>query len=73
MPVKIKPPTIIKADGNKPKVIEEFIGRVNSNTEAVSVARMKSPPGWVSEGATAYVPIRTPINLFSILEITQNF
>lgn len=50
MPVKIKSPTIIKAAGNKPKVIEEFIGRVNSKTEAVSIARMKSPPGWKEPG-----------------------
>jgi mannose-6-phosphate isomerase-like protein (cupin superfamily) len=46
MPTFIKGPSIIKACGNKPKIIEEFIGRVNSNTEAVSIARMKSPPGW---------------------------
>lgn len=50
MPVKIKSPTIIKAAGNKPKVIEEFIGRVNSKTGAVSVARMKSPSGWSEPG-----------------------
>ena len=50
MPVKIKSPTIIKAAGNKPKVIEEFVGRVNSRTEAVSIARMKSPPGWSEPG-----------------------
>ena len=50
MPVKIKSPTIIKAAGNKPKVIEEFIGRVNSKTETLSVARMKSPPGWSEPG-----------------------
>jgi mannose-6-phosphate isomerase-like protein (cupin superfamily) len=48
----ISKPTIVKAAGNKPKVIEEFIGRVNSNTAALSVARMKSPGGWVEPGQT---------------------
>ena len=52
MPKKIKSPTIIKAAGNKPKVIEEFIGRVNSKTDALSIARMKSPPGWSEPGQT---------------------
>jgi ethanolamine utilization protein EutQ (cupin superfamily) len=46
MPRHIMAPSIIKAAGNKPKVIEEFIGRVNSRTESLSVARMKSPGGW---------------------------
>ena len=45
-------PSIVKAAGNKPKIIEEFIGRVNSHTEAVSIARMKSPSGWVEPGQT---------------------
>jgi mannose-6-phosphate isomerase-like protein (cupin superfamily) len=48
----ISKPTIVKAAGNKPKVIEEFIGRVNSSTTALSVARMKSPGGWVEPGQT---------------------
>ena len=42
----IKKPRVIKAAGNKPKVIEEFIGKVNSQTQDVSIARMKSPSGW---------------------------
>lgn len=50
MPIKIETPTIIKAAGNKPKIIEEFIGRVNSKTEAVSIARMNSPAGWSEPG-----------------------
>lgn len=45
-------PSIVRAAGNKPKIIEEFIGRVNSRTEAVSVARMKSPSGWIEPGQT---------------------
>jgi mannose-6-phosphate isomerase-like protein (cupin superfamily) len=52
MPIKIETPSIIKAAGNKPKIIEEFIGRVNTETDDVSIARMKSPPGWVEPGQT---------------------
>ncbi len=48
----IKSPTVIEAAGNKPKLIEEFIGRVNSKTESVSIARMNSPQGWVEPGQT---------------------
>lgn len=52
MPTWISSPTIIQAAGNKPKRIEEFVGRVNSSTSAVSVARMTSPSGWVEPGQT---------------------
>ncbi len=52
MPTLIASPSVIEAAGNKPKVIEEFIGRVNSGTDAVSIARMKSPSGWVEPGQT---------------------
>jgi len=48
----ITAPTIIQAAGHPPKKIEEFIGRVNSGTDAVSVARMTSPSGWVEPGQT---------------------
>lgn len=50
MPTKISHPSIIEAAGTKPKRIEEYIGRVNSNTNAVSVARMVSPAGWQEPG-----------------------
>ncbi len=50
MPVIIKAPTIIEAAGNKPKIIEEFFGRVNSKTSEVSIAKMTSPQGWVEPG-----------------------
>ncbi|MCP4155754.1 MAG: cupin domain-containing protein [bacterium] len=50
MATKIKKPTIIKAAGNKPKIIEEYIGRVNSGTDGVSIAKMTSPSGWVEPG-----------------------
>jgi len=46
----IEKPSVIAAAGNKPKIIEEFIGRVNSKTDALSVARMQSPSGWVEPG-----------------------
>lgn len=52
MPRLIRQPTIIQAAGNKPKRIEEFIGRVNNGEESVSIARMTSPPGWVEPGQT---------------------
>ncbi|MEJ2613917.1 MAG: cupin [Ignavibacteriaceae bacterium] len=47
MAKKIGSASIITSAGNKPKKIEEFIGRVNSDTGAISIARMKSPPGWI--------------------------
>jgi mannose-6-phosphate isomerase-like protein (cupin superfamily) len=52
MTIKIDKPTIIEAAGNKPKVIEEYIGCVNSQTSDVSIARMKSPAGWEEPGQT---------------------
>ena len=48
----IASPTIIKAAGNKPKIIEEFIGRVNSKDSSVSIAWMKSPGGWIEPAQT---------------------
>lgn len=50
MPRLIAGPTRIEAAGNKPKTIEEFVGRVNSGHAAVSVARMVSPAGWQEPG-----------------------
>ena len=50
MPILINKPTIIEAAGNKPKIIEEFFGRVNSKTSEVSIAKMTSPQGWVEPG-----------------------
>ena len=46
----IRTPTTIKAHGTIPKDIEEFIGRINTGTLDVSVARMKSPAGWIEPG-----------------------
>ena len=50
MATLIQQPTIITAAGNKPKRIAEYVGRVNSATEAVSVAHMTSPSGWIEPG-----------------------
>ena len=50
MPQLIKSPTLIKAAGNKEKLIEEFFGRMNSNNSDVSIAHMKSPEGWNEPG-----------------------
>ncbi|HZV13164.1 MAG TPA: cupin [Candidatus Kapabacteria bacterium] len=52
MPTFIQNPTRIEAAGNKPKLIDEFIGRINSGNSEVSVARMQSPSGWVEPGQT---------------------
>jgi ethanolamine utilization protein EutQ len=52
MPTLIPQPTRIQAAGNKPKLIDEYVGRVNSNTSAASVAHMRSPQGWVEPGQT---------------------
>ena len=50
MPRLIAAPTVIQAAGNKPKRIEEFAGRVNSDHDRVSVAKMTSPSGWLEPG-----------------------
>jgi mannose-6-phosphate isomerase-like protein (cupin superfamily) len=52
MPTLITSPTIIEAAGNKPKIIREFIGRVNSSNENISIAKMTSPEGWEEPGQT---------------------
>jgi len=52
MPTLIAHPTVIEAAGTKPKLIEEFVGRVNSRTSGVSIARMQSPAGWTEPGQT---------------------
>jgi ethanolamine utilization protein EutQ len=52
MPTLVAQPTRIQAAGNKPKLIDEFIGRVNTKTASVSVAHMRSPQGWEEPGQT---------------------
>ena len=46
MALHIKSPTVVKSAGNKAKLIEEFIGRINSSNSEISIAKMKSPSGW---------------------------
>ncbi len=48
----IKSPTTIPAQGSRPKVIEEFIGRLSSQTTGISIAHMNSPEGWEEPGQT---------------------
>jgi mannose-6-phosphate isomerase-like protein (cupin superfamily) len=48
----IAKPSVIPAAGQPPKIIEEFIGRVNSSTDAISIAKMTSPAGWREPGQT---------------------
>ncbi len=52
MPTLLAQPTRITAAGNKPKLIDEYVGRVASNTAATSIAHMRSPEGWVEPGQT---------------------
>ncbi|MCA9399672.1 MAG: cupin domain-containing protein [Candidatus Omnitrophica bacterium] len=52
MPIVIQNPATITAAGNKPKIIQEYIGRVNSKNTNLSIAHMQSPGGWVEPGQT---------------------
>src|SRR5438477_13019537 len=52
MPTLIDKPARIQAAGNKPKLIDEYIGRVNLRHEGLSIAHMRSPGGWVEPGQT---------------------
>jgi ethanolamine utilization protein EutQ len=52
VPTFIAKPTRVEAAGNKPKLIDEYVGRVNSATSATSVAHMRSPSGWQEPGQT---------------------
>jgi mannose-6-phosphate isomerase-like protein (cupin superfamily) len=51
-PTLIATPTRVQAAGNKPKLIDEFVGRVNSATSELSIAKMQSPGGWLEPGQT---------------------
>jgi ethanolamine utilization protein EutQ (cupin superfamily) len=52
MPKLIAAPTRIEAAGNKPKLIDEFVGLVNSGTAELSIAHMRSPSGWIEPAQT---------------------
>ncbi len=51
-PTLIAQPSIVEAAGNKPKIIREYVGRVNSATDRQSIAQMHSPGGWIEPGQT---------------------
>jgi ethanolamine utilization protein EutQ (cupin superfamily) len=50
MPKLIKDPSSVQAAGTKPKLIEEYVGRVSTGEARVSIARMRSPEGWLEPG-----------------------
>ena len=52
MTKKIHMPTVVPAEGTEPKIIEEYVGRVNTGDAAVSIARMRSPQGWEEPAQT---------------------
>jgi ethanolamine utilization protein EutQ (cupin superfamily) len=49
---KIETPTVVPAEGTEPKIIEEYVGRVNTGDASVSIARMRSPQGWKEPAQT---------------------
>jgi len=67
----IQSPTIIKAAGIGEKRIEEYIGRVNSGTKELSIARMKSPQGWLEPGQCPEFDEYTVV-LKGTLKVTTN-
>lgn len=72
MPTIIKKPSIIEAAGNKPKIIEEYFGRVNSKTSEVSIAKMTSPQGWVEPGQRPDFDEYTVVLKGTLLVKTEN-
>ena len=71
MPTHLAGPMVIAAPGEPPKRIEEFVGRVNSQTESVSIARMTSPPGW-EEPAQAPVFAEYTVVLRGLLRVEHD-
>ncbi len=68
----IETPTIIAAAGNLPKRIAEFVGRVNTGTGALSIARMESPGGWQEPGQTPEFDEYTVVLRGSVRVETKN-
>lgn len=50
MPTLIATPSRVTAAGNEPKLIDEYVGRVNNGESRLSIAHMRSPGGWVEPG-----------------------
>jgi len=72
MPELIQRPARIEAKGTKPKIIAEYIGRVNSATAAVSIAHMSSPPGWSEPGQTPEFDEYSLV-LKGVLQVTHQY
>ena len=72
MATPIDAPTVIEAEGNKPKLIEEFVGPVNSATSDVSIARMRSPAGWEESGQTPEFDEYTLVTAGTLLVETRD-
>ena len=72
MATLITQPAVVEAAGNKPKIIEEFIGRVNSGTRTISIARMRSPSGWTEPGQTPEFDEYTVVLQGELLVTTMN-
>lgn len=70
MAILIPQPTRIEAAGNKPKLIDEYVGRVNSGDRSVSIAHMRSPEGWEEPGQTPQFDEYTVV-LKGMLRVTQ--
>ena len=70
MPTIISGPTRITAAGNKPKIIEEFVGRVNSGESRLSIAHMRSPGGWIEPGQTPHF-VEFTVVLKGVLRVTH--
>jgi mannose-6-phosphate isomerase-like protein (cupin superfamily) len=70
MPTLIAAPTTIPAAGTRPKIIAEYIGRINSRSSVVSIAHMKSPAGWVEPGQRPEFDEYTVV-LFGMLRVVH--
>ena len=68
----IEKPTVVQAAGSKPKLIEEFIGKVNTGTPGVSIAHMISPGGWIEPGQTPEFDEHTVVLKGMLRVKTQN-
>lgn len=68
----INSPSVVEAAGNLPKIIEEFVGRVNTGDSALSIARMTSPPGWIEPGQTPEFDEYTLVLAGSLLVETRD-
>ena len=66
MPTFIAKPTRVETGGNRPKLVDEYAGRVNSATCRTSIAHVRSPGGWQEPG-------QTPVCGVFVASLTENF